>query len=105
MELFLLFAFGAIGLTHILSDSDIFQPVRDKIDKHEKLQWLSKLINCHQCCGFWVGLLVGLLIFGFNPPIILVCGFASSFLARWGGNYLDYLDSLTSIDLDALDEK
>jgi hypothetical protein len=105
MELILLFAFGTIGLTHILSDGDIFQPIREKIAANKKLQWLSKLIECYQCCGFWAGLFVGLLIFGFNPPVVLVCGFASSFLARLGGNYLDYLDSLTSIDLDSLNEE
>jgi len=105
MESILLFVFGAIGLTHILSDSDLFHPVRERIGENKNLQWLYKLINCHQCCGFWTGLLVGLLIFGFNPPVVLVCGFASSFLARLGANYLEYLESLTTIDLDALNDE
>lgn len=105
MENFLLFAIGSIGLTHILTDGMIFQSFRDKIAANYKLQWLSKLIECYQCCGFWCGLFVGLLVFGFNIPTLLACGFASSFLARLGAGYLEYLDSLTNIDLDVLNDK
>lgn len=32
--------------------------------KHEG-QWLALLLSCHRCTGFWVGLVLGVVLFGF----------------------------------------
>jgi hypothetical protein len=55
------------GITNIVTQGSIFDPVKEKIEeliatnKHpKKLSWLLKLINCPMCFGFWVGALVGI---------------------------------------------
>ena len=94
MATFLLFVLSTIGLTHIITHGKIFDYPRDWIAGQSQLSWISDMIECYQCCGFWCGLLLGALIFPFSIITILACGFASSFLAVWASIYLDYLDSV-----------
>lgn len=89
---FILFIFAAIGGTHILVDGNIAQPLRDSVEKHCG-KWLHDLITCYQCSGFWVGLITGGMLVATNFSEILCCGFAGSFLAYWGADYLNYLES------------
>jgi len=76
---FLLFAVASVGLTAILVDGKIFAPLRDSLagrarflrEKRERLalkptftvpEFLESIFSCYQCCGFWSGLLCGLLL-------------------------------------------
>jgi hypothetical protein len=76
-----LFFFATIGLTNILISSEIMEPV----DAWAK-RWLPKSIyhaifECYQCCGFWSGVFMGILLFGFDPFALLMTGCAGSYLA------------------------
>lgn len=93
VQLFL-FVFGVIGLTHILVDGKIFQPVRDFLKERLPASVYS-VLECYQCSGTWAGVLVGLLVLTRNPFYVVVCGFAGSFLASWAAFYLNYLEAQT----------
>lgn len=104
----LLFAFAVIGMTHIIVDpATIMQPVRDSIAAKAEggkfWSWLNKLLSCYQCCGTWVGFIVGAILISWNPLVIFVCGVAGSFLATWGATYLNYLEASSIISLDRED--
>jgi formate/nitrite transporter FocA (FNT family) len=80
----MLFIFAVIGLTHILVDSEIMEPV----EKWSKA-WLPPRVHhgifeCHQCSGFWCGIVLGLLIVSYSVPVLFACGCAGSFLAQLG---------------------
>ena len=67
---------ACIGLTLIITQSQIFKPIRDFVEsKNEKL---GELINCSMCTGFWVGILMSV-VYSYD---ILVVGFGSS-LFSW----------------------
>jgi hypothetical protein len=103
MEIFL-FTLGVIGMTHILVDATIFQPLRDWMDA--KLpEKVSKLIHCYQCTGFWCGLFCGFLAFPFNYGYLFLAGCAGSVLANFVALYMNYLEALTVINLPPTQEE
>jgi len=73
---------GSIGLTAILVDGKIFQPLREALEwnviaatkRFEKIKnrpevmprtwsgFLLAILTCYQCCGFWSGLFCGLFL-------------------------------------------
>lgn len=50
----LIFILVCWGLTHILVVGSIFDSPRDWITV--KSEFLGKILSCHQCCSFWVGM-------------------------------------------------
>ena len=101
----ILFIFGSVGLTHIIVDSNIIQPVRDAFDKYlpEKI---AKLIHCYVCSGFWAGLFCSWAAFSsITPWQILVGGFASSFLANFVAVFMNYLEAATFINMPSEERK
>jgi len=50
----LIFILACWGLTHILVVGTIFDAPRDWITI--KSEFLGKMLSCHQCCSFWVGM-------------------------------------------------
>ena len=62
-----LFVLAVIGLTHILVDSEIMDPVDEWAKNRVPTKVHHGLFECHQCSGFWCGVLLGLLIVSFNP--------------------------------------
>jgi len=97
----ILFILGTVGLTNIIVDSSLFKPIREwakgeivlteaiNIFVHPKL---GKLLSCYQCCGVWAGWVVGLLLFS-EWQLIIVSGFASSFLSELAAKIMLKLDS------------
>lgn len=79
----ILFIFGVIGMTNIIVESTLFAPFRDKLEKtHPKLH---QLVTCHQCSGFWSGLVCGSLILADNFAVVLDKLFtAYQELGGWG---------------------
>ena len=80
---FLLFGCASVGMTLILVDSAIFMPVREWFASKPTwiYQKISEALECHQCTGYWSGLLCGAVIVSTNPLEVLICGFAGSYLA------------------------
>jgi hypothetical protein len=51
------------------------------------------MITCHQCTGFWSGILCGIILVSWNPFIILACGFAGSGLGLWSDTLLKLVEN------------
>ena len=85
----ILFSLSVIGLTHIVVDGEISEPVYEWIKP--RLPAVARIMDCHQCSGFRCGLALGPIV-GWSPPVWLVCGFAGSFLAQLGWLVLDSLE-------------
>lgn len=81
METFIYFLMCSWGLTHILVSSKILSGFRDHLLIYYPT--IGELLNCYQCTGFWVSLLLTPL-FGLsfdlrlNEANILVGGFIGS---------------------------
>lgn len=108
---FVFFACASIGLTHILVDSKIGLPVRNLFDKYLP-NYISSLIHCYQCTGFWSGLLTGLICLWpmlscmnwfYAILYLIAAGWAGSFLGNFSAIYFNYLDAQSLINLP--DEK
>jgi len=87
----LLFCVAVVGMTHILVDSTIFEPIRNFF--RERVPVIGKMMGCYQCSGFWCGLFLGLTILSYNVWIVFAAGCAGSFLATLGANYLTKLEA------------
>jgi len=103
ITLLLLFCFAVIGMTHIIVDSTLFEPVRTYLQGC--IPWLGKLVGCYQCCGFWCGAFLGLTVLSWNPFVIFAAGCAGSFLATLGANYLTYLEANALVSVGEPTEK
>lgn len=96
---YILFFFGVIGMTHILVDSTIMEPLRNWFDKNlpEKV---SKLIHCYQCSGFWCGIICGWMAV---PDItyfqLFVAGCAGSFLSNFAALWMNVLEAQAVVTL------
>lgn len=101
MENLILFMLGVIGFTHIMVDSTIMAPLREWIASKESWWWkkVSEILSCYQCAGTWCGFILGFLLFGLSPIMILISGFAGSFLAVLGSHLLAYLEAKTIISI------
>jgi len=82
MLTFLKFLLATIGLTFIVTQSKLFDPIRKFFGKiHKKIEYL---LNCPMCFGFWAGIICYEL--ETHKIDFLLYGFISSFLS-----YLAYL--------------
>jgi len=73
----LIFILTCWGLTHILVVGTIFDSPRDWITI--KSGFLGKMLACHQCCSFWVGMAMYFVMNGL--PDLFLGGFDFFF---WG---------------------
>ena len=105
--MFLFFCLASVGLTAIIVDGKIFQPVRNGLNaffvvSEEKknqgkysffripIDVIRNIMICYQCCGFWCGLICSpIMLYPLRLIIpeqmefyaVLACGFAGSFLS------------------------
>jgi hypothetical protein len=84
----ILFILGVIGMTLIITESEIMEPIHEWV---KPCTFLYKLMECNQCMGFWCGLLFAPLVTT-SPLPWLACGCAGSFLAQLGWSILEYLE-------------
>jgi len=94
----LLFIGSVIGMTNIVVDSTIIAPIRNWTKT--KCPKLGELMTCHQCSGFWCGLICGWISISNNVTTIFVCGCAGSFLATINLILTDLLISKTEYVLN-----
>jgi len=96
---FVLFCLAVIGMTNIVVDSSLFQPVREWLQS-----WMHKsvyeLFECHQCCGTWCGFICGACLLSYNPFFVLMCGCAGSFLASAYYLISELIISKTDFDIE-----
>jgi len=67
----LIFILACWGLTHILVVGTIFDSPRNWITV--KSEFLGKMLSCHQCCSFWVGMAMYFVVTGL--PDLFIGGF------------------------------
>ena len=83
------FILASAGLTHIIVDSDIMESLRNICPKK-----IKKLLTCHQCTGFWSGMLVSVGAFNsFDPIIIFLSGLMGSYIGMFSDTILDKMES------------
>jgi hypothetical protein len=87
---FLSFTLGCTGITVIIVLSHLFEPIREFLSN--KSDFLSKLINCTMCTGFWVGAVCSI---WFNVNIVLAA--ATSALLSW--SVASVVDTFNTISL------
>lgn len=90
------FALAVVGMTHIIVDSNLFAPIRDWIKGRSEAKFfgfLSRIIECYQCCGTWVGFFAAFWLLSWHPVVVLLGGCAASFLAYSAAVLLTYFES------------
>jgi hypothetical protein len=85
-----LFILAVIGLTHIIVDAEISEPVHKWVEPRSPI--VARVMDCYQCSGFWCGLVLGPVLVSYNPLNWIACGCAGSFLAQLGWLVLDSLE-------------
>ena len=86
----ILFILGVVGMTHIIVDSEISEPVHAWVGP--RLPLVARVMECYQCAGFWCGIALGLALLSYRPCIVFAAGCAGSFLAQLGWLVLDSLE-------------
>ena len=107
MSIFL-YVLGVVGITHIIVDpATIVQPFRTWADKHMP-EWFNRLVSCYQCCGFWIGAILAILMFEhtmpwyWEVPILFIAGGGTgSFLSTLAAAGLNWLEANSVIDLSS----
>jgi MFS family permease len=114
------FVLGAVGATHIIVDGKVMSAVRAWVkDKHIPFLGfeLSDMLECHQCCGTWVGMLFWPVVVPFLsmewttwrlvalPAVALLSGCAISLLAVVFRSLIDWLTLSVSIPQELLNEQ
>lgn len=59
------FCLWTMGATFIVVSSTVLEPVRQYI--FSKVPLSEKLLTCHMCTGFWIGVIAGLTQVELNP--------------------------------------
>jgi ammonia channel protein AmtB len=105
----ILLLLGSVGMTTIIVEGAIFVPVKNFLKKFMP-EYIMKLLDCHQCCGFWSGLFISLF---FLPPWHLgpefidvfvglgknfASGCASSLLSVFWATTMLFIESKTTIN-------
>lgn len=92
-----LFVLSAIGLTNIIVHGLVLDLIRlfGKSVRQwmHTWEWSKQLFSCHECAGFWSGLICGSIIFHGDWYLLPIWGFAGSVVSR---TYNDLIDLITS---------
>lgn len=96
MAKILFFVFSVIGMTNIIVDSTLFLPIRNTLQRCKKCH---EMITCHQCCGFWCGLICSWAIISHDFLWVFLGGCAGSFLASTYTLFSDWVISKTDFVL------
>lgn len=81
---------ASVGLSMILVDGAIMKPVRDAV-KRWNWTWVDKLLSCHQCSGWWSGLIISLLWYFSSFPY---CGWFTFIIYAFAGSYVSMLGAV-----------
>jgi len=99
---FILFITSTIGMSHIIVDGSIFEKFRFYIKKYSeklKIPHLGTIVECYMCSGTWCGFLMGWIWLTNEPFKIFACGCAGGFVSNLAAMFINYIESLTIINL------
>lgn len=93
MELFnlLLFIMTSVGITNIIVNGSIFEPIRQFIEN--KSSFLGDMLQCPMCTGFWVGMAAS---FWFSIPVLIAAALTSLF-SHVFNSVIDLIDVLSAM--------
>jgi ammonia channel protein AmtB len=105
---FLLMLLGSVGMTVIIVEGAIFVPVKEFLKKIIP-EYVMKVLDCHQCCGFWSGLFLSLFFLtpewrGDIMSLLLQLGLnfangcATSLLAVFWATIMVFIESKTTLN-------
>lgn len=94
----ILYVLSTIGLTLLMVDSTILEPMRNYL-KSKLPASVYKVFECYQCMGFWAGIACALIFISFNPAVVFGCGCAGSYIAMIGSKFDTYLEAATLVNL------
>ena len=87
----ILFSFACVGLTQILVYGKILDPVRPSVG------WLSTLLSCPMCTGFWVGVFLWA-ISGFTELFIFDRSLVTGFVLGCYSSFVSYVGNMLVCD-------
>lgn len=99
---FVLFALATVGMSHIIVDGSIFEGFRSKIkslSEKIKVPHLGTVFECYMCSGTWCGFLMGYIWLSNDPWKIFASGCAGGFVSNLAAILINYLESLTIVNL------
>ena len=109
MEIFLMFALSAIGMTFVIVDGSIMEWFRDftrngsgwlaRKTGLESFKHIGDVVECYLCCGVWCGFLMGLIWISYNPFQVFACGMAGGFMSNFAATLMNYLEAGTIVNL------
>jgi len=80
---FLLFIFAGVGITNLVVNASVLNTPRNFLTSRSS--FMSGLLECMMCSGFWVGIVLGLST-GVNPilagPTVSLISFVFSYLVE-----------------------
>ena len=103
----ILFILATIGLTSIMVSGTIMAPVRNLLKGKLPVK-IYEVFECYQCMGTWCGFLCGVLTMlapDWWPCLILLYGFAGSFVANFGCTLFDMILMHTELPMPTGSEK
>jgi hypothetical protein len=99
MTSLILFVLATIGLTSIMVSGTIMSPVRTFL-KNKLPARVYEVFDCYQCMGTWCGFVCGILTLSdYWLGLVLLYGFAGSFVANVGCTIFDMILMRTALPL------
>jgi hypothetical protein len=92
-----LFVFAVIGMTRIIINGKIMDPVDAFAERHLPRPLYEAIFECYQCCGFWCGVACGWMLFGWSPAIVFASGCAGSWLADFSETINEYCEPYADV--------
>lgn len=125
----IIFMLATIGLTNTIVHGRILDLIKFKIprlyffirylftsvliedkNRYSVREWIkgtkftSELFECHECTGFWSGMLIGFFLISHNPVYFISCGFAGSVLSQFYNDIVNLITSKTDLVLEDHDD-
>jgi len=101
----LLFIMATVGMTNVIIWGKIMDllGIRPWLKRTLKSDWYE-LFECHECTGWWCGLIMGALLISWNPLVFIPCAFAGAFLGRFYLEISQFIESKTDFVIEVENE-
>lgn len=83
MTLFIIYLFCSLGLSYAWSDTEASRPLRNIV---ARIPYIRNPLLCHECCSFWISLLLTLFI---NPLQDMAEPVVSNILSAFCGFFIN----------------
>jgi hypothetical protein len=107
---FIFFLLASVGMTKIVVEGSIFEPVRTWLSQGgcgligSLRRFLSRLVECHLCTGMWSGMFMCFLLVSYKPNVVFACGCVGALASVVSTYLLTYIEARTIVDLPPMPE-